>query len=121
MMTPLTVGWLWNARADPRAGRLPALPIDTRAPENGVSPLEINLRPGPDSAATGVRITLLAVIVWIALVVWLGLVVWSLSVVRAAAGSDAPAPAPARIPTGHVPFAGRRRAMAIGQTAALAA
>src|SRR4051795_2637736 len=79
------------------------------------------LRPGPDCAPTGVRITLLAVIVWIALVVWLGLVLWSLSVVRAAAGSDAPAPGPARIPTGHVPFAGRRRAMAVGQTAALAA
>src|SRR3954463_13147154 len=77
------------------------------------------LRPGPDCAPTGVRITLLVVIVWIALVVWLGLVLWSLSVVRAAAGSDAPAPGPARIPTGHVPFAGRRRAMAVGQTVAL--
>ena len=59
-------------------------------------------------------------IVWIALVVWLCLVVWSLSVVRAAAGADAPTPAPARIPTGHVPFAGRRRAMAIAQTVVLA-
>ena len=36
---------------------------------------------------------MLFVIVWIALVVWLGLVIWSLSVVRAAAGADAPAPA----------------------------
>ena len=35
---------------------------------------------------------MLAVIVWIALVVWLGLVIWSLSVVRAAAGADAPPP-----------------------------
>jgi putative nucleotidyltransferase with HDIG domain len=66
---------------------------------------------------------LLAVIVWIALVVWLGLVIWSLSVVRAAAGSDAPAPPTERerFPAGRVPFAGRRRAMAIGQAIALAA
>jgi putative nucleotidyltransferase with HDIG domain len=64
---------------------------------------------------------LVAVIVWIALVVWLGLVIWSLSVVRAAAGADAPAP-PAereRTPVTRLPFAGRRRAMAIGQSIAL--
>ena len=54
-------------------------------------------------------------IVWIALVVWLGLVIWSLSVVRAAAGADAPAPARTRAPAGGVPFAGRRRAMAVSQ------
>src|SRR4051812_4795434 len=73
------------------------------------------LRPGPDCAYTGVRTKLLPVIVWIALVVWLGLVIWSLSVVRAAAGADAPAPARTRAPTGGVPFAGSRRAMAISQ------
>src|SRR3954454_24762819 len=81
-----------------------------------------NLRPGPDCAGTGVRIKLLAVIVWIALVVWLGLVMWSLSVVRAAAGTDAPAPTvPIRehLATGRVPYAGRRRAMAFGQALAL--
>src|SRR4051794_38484679 len=78
-----------------------------------------NLRPGPDCAGTGVRIKLLAVIVWIALVVWLALVIWSLSVVRGAAGTDAPAPTRERIPTGRVPFAGRRRAMAGGQAIAL--
>src|SRR3954451_12574386 len=120
----------WNRRADPRercdtrfsppysdprnrstGRRFDTLPVNTSA----------ELRPGPDCAPTGVRITLLSVIVWIALLVWLGLVIWSLSVVRAAAGMDAPAPAPARIPTGSVPFAGRRRAMAIGQAIALAA
>src|SRR4051794_24413796 len=73
------------------------------------------LRPWPDCARTGVRTKLLPVIVWIALVVWLGLVIWSLSVVRAAAGADAPAPARTRAPTGGVPFAGSRRAMAISQ------
>src|SRR4051794_2211664 len=120
----------WNRQADPRercdtrfsppysdprnrstGRRFDTLPVNTSA----------ELRPGPDCAPTGVRITLLSVIVWIALVVWLGLVIWSLSVVRAAAGMDAPAPAPARIPTGSVPFAGRRRAVAIGQAIALAA
>ena len=64
---------------------------------------------------------MLAVIVWIALVVWLGLVTWSLSVVRAAAGTDPPAAAPERFPLGRVPLAGRRRAMAIGQSLALVA
>ena len=54
-------------------------------------------------------------IVWIALVVWLGLVIWSLSVVRAAAGADAPAPTRTRAPTSGVPFAGRRRLIAVGQ------
>src|SRR3954454_24834945 len=47
---------------------------------------------------------------------------WSLSVVRAAAGTDAPAPpTPGRdtFPVGRVPYAGRRRAMAIGQAIAL--
>src|SRR3954454_1205321 len=78
------------------------------------------LRPGPDCAYTGVRTKLLFVIVWIALVVWLGLVIWSLSVVRAAAGADAPAPARTRAPHGGVPLAGRRRAMAIGQAVLLA-
>jgi hypothetical protein len=63
---------------------------------------------------------LLAVIVWIALVVWLGLVVWSLSVVRAAAGADPPAPDRAGTPPGGLPFARRRRAMTIGQGIALA-
>src|SRR3954451_14738576 len=79
------------------------------------------LRPGPDCAYTGVRTKLLFVIVWIALVVWLGLVIWSLSVVRAAAGADAPAPARTRAPYGGVPLAGRRRGMAIGQGARLGA
>ena len=54
-------------------------------------------------------------IVWIALVVWLGLVIWSLSVVRAAAGADAPAPTRTRGPTSGAPFAGRRRLIAVGQ------
>ena len=62
---------------------------------------------------------MLPVIVWIALVVWLGLVIWSLSVVRAAAGADAPSPPRTRAPHGGVPFAGRRRAMAIGQSVLL--
>jgi hypothetical protein len=61
----------------------------------------------------------LAVIVWIALVVWLGLVVWSLSVVRAAAGSDPPAPARGRAATSRILYAGRRRAMAFGQAVGL--
>ena len=60
-------------------------------------------------------------IVWIALVVWLGLVIWSLSVVRAAAGGDPPAPTQERFPAGRVPYAGRRRAMAGGQVLALVA
>jgi putative nucleotidyltransferase with HDIG domain len=59
----------------------------------------------------------LAVVVWIALVVWLALVVWSLSVVKGAAGSDAPGiapePPPPRSP--RLPYAGRRQAIAIGQ------
>jgi putative nucleotidyltransferase with HDIG domain len=59
----------------------------------------------------------LAVVVWIALVVWLALVVWSLSVVKGAAGSDAPGmapePSPPRAP--RLPYAGRRQAIAIGQ------
>src|SRR3954465_5468851 len=80
------------------------------------------LRPGPDCAPTGVRITLLVVIVWIALVVWLGLVMWSLSVVRAAAGTDAPAPRPrCLLAAGRVPCSGRRGAMALGQAVALVA
>ena len=54
-------------------------------------------------------------IVWIALVVWLGLVIWSLSVVRAAAGADAPPPGRTRAPSGGVPLAGRRRTIAVGQ------
>src|SRR5262249_46893640 len=58
-------------------------------------------------------------IVWIALVVWLGLVAWSLSVVRAAAGADAPARTRDRVPSVRLPFAGRRRAMAAGQAVAL--
>jgi hypothetical protein len=62
---------------------------------------------------------LLVVIVWIALVVWLGLVIWSLSVVRAAAGADAPAPARSRTLSIGIPYAGRRRAIAVGQGAAL--
>jgi hypothetical protein len=62
---------------------------------------------------------LLFVIVWIALVVWLGLVIWSLSVVRAAAGADAPAPARSRTLNVGIPYAGRRRAIAVGQGAAL--
>src|SRR4051812_50227369 len=40
---------------------------------------------------------------------------WSLSVVRAAAGTEAPAPARIGAPVSGVPFAGRRRAIAIGQ------
>ena len=61
-------------------------------------------------------------IVWIALVVWLGLVIWSLSVVRGAAGADAPVPSPEppeRLPLGTVPYAGRRRAMAGAQAIGL--
>src|SRR3954447_8055078 len=73
------------------------------------------LRRGPDCAPTGVRTKLLVVIVWIALVVWLGLVMWSLSVVRAAAGADAPAPTRTRAPVSGVLFAGRRRLMAVSQ------
>src|SRR3954465_15178152 len=72
----------------------------------------------PDCAFEGVRITVLPVVVWIALVVWLGLVIWSLSVVRAAADADAPAPVSAasrRAGAARLPYAGRRRAMAIGQ------
>jgi hypothetical protein len=59
------------------------------------------------------------VIVWIALVVWLGLVIWSLSVVRAAAGADAPAPARSKPLNVGVPYAGRRRAIAVSQGVAL--
>ena len=58
-------------------------------------------------------------IVWIALFVWLGLVIWSLSVVRAAAGADAPVLARTRIPSVAIPYAGRRRAIAVGQGLAL--
>src|SRR3954447_4207721 len=77
------------------------------------------LRPGPDCARTGVRTKLLAVIVWIALVVWLGLVIWSLSVVRAAAGADAPATPRTKAPASGVPLGGRRRVMIIGQAVLL--
>ena len=59
-------------------------------------------------------------IVWIALVVWLVLVLWSLSVMRAAAGADAPAPTPEGSQYGGVPLAGRRRATAAAQALALA-
>ena len=61
-------------------------------------------------------------IVWIALVVWVGLVIWSLSVVRGAAGADAPVPTrekPEKVSNGRIPLGGRRRAMAIGQGIAL--
>src|SRR3954453_22551411 len=78
------------------------------------------LRPGPDCAYTGVRTKLLFVIVWIALVVWLGLVIWSLSVVRSAAGADAPPPARTRAPYGGGSLAWRRRAKAIRQGLLLA-
>src|SRR3954464_1340118 len=87
---------------------------------NAQYPVDNQLRPGPDCARTGVRTKLLLVIVWIALVVWLGLVIWSLSVVRSAAGADAPSPARTRAPYGGVPLAGRRRMMAIGQAVLLA-
>src|SRR3954447_6483964 len=63
----------------------------------------------------GYALPCIAVIVWIALVVWLGLVMWSLSVVRAAAGADAPAPTRTRAPVSGVLFAGRRRLMAVSQ------
>jgi hypothetical protein len=59
------------------------------------------------------------VIVWIALVVWLALVLWSLSVMRRASGSDAPASTRSRNLYGGVPLAGRRRATAVGQAVAL--
>src|SRR5262249_52316561 len=75
------------------------------------------LRPGPDCVMSGVRATVLAVVVWVALVVWLALVAWSLSVMRAAGASDRPgadpASAPSRVP--RAPFAGRRRVIAITQ------
>jgi putative nucleotidyltransferase with HDIG domain len=65
----------------------------------------------------------LAVVFWIALVVWLALVVWSLSVVRRAAGADAPddvhPDALRRSP--RMPYAGRRRALAVVQSVLLAA
>src|SRR3954451_9266113 len=96
-----------------------------RAPTNRRSTLEIldspQLRPGPDCVIRRVRTKLSVVIVWIALVVWLGLVIWSLSVVRAAAGADAPAPPRPRAAYGGVPLAGRRRWMALGQGALLVA
>ena len=60
-------------------------------------------------------------VVWLALIVWLGLVIWALSVVRAAAVADAPPPAPERLAAGRVPYAGRRRAMAITQGVLLVA
>ena len=110
--------WRMQRRADPRRRpRVPASrhlmphPAQKSFRASGTCPIP-QLRPGPDCARTGVRTKLLAVIVWIALVVWLGLVIWSLSVVRAAAGADAPAPARTRAPTSGVPFAGRRRLMA---------
>src|SRR6478752_984301 len=78
------------------------------------------LRPRPDCAHTGVRTKLLVVIVWIALVVWLGLVAWSLSVVRAAAGADAPAPTRSRTSNSGIPYDARRRVIAVGQAVALA-
>ncbi len=60
-------------------------------------------------------------VIWVALAVWLLLVCWSLSVVRAAAGADAPSASPSRAasrpPT--APFAGRRRVMLIAQGALL--
>ena len=56
---------------------------------------------------------MLSLVLWLALIVWLGLVVWALSVVRAAAVVDAPSPSPERLAAGRVPYAGRRRAMAI--------
>ena len=58
---------------------------------------------------------MLPVVVWLALIVWLGLVIWALSVVRAAAVADAPPPAPERVPTGRVPFAGNGKAIALGE------
>jgi hypothetical protein len=63
------------------------------------------------------------VVVWIALVVWLALVLWSLSVVRGAAGADRVAPHDAAPPPRppRLPYAGRRRAIALGQAALLAA
>ena len=64
---------------------------------------------------------MLAVVVWVALVVWLALVIWSLSVVRAAAGADAPAaapPEPIRESRPRLPLAGRRRWVAIAQAVA---
>src|SRR4051812_4537469 len=94
-----------------------------QSPKEGVSECPIlvkgELRPGPDCTRTGVRTKLLSVIVWIALVVWLGLVIWSLSVVRAAAGADAPAPARSKTLNVGIPYAGRRRAIALSQGVAL--
>src|SRR4051812_25945900 len=86
---------------------------------NAQYPVDHQLRPGPDCARTGVRTKLLLVIVWIALVVWLGLVVWSLSVVRAAAGADTPAPTRSRTLGLGIPYARRRRAIAVAQGVAL--
>ena len=63
---------------------------------------------------------MVSVVVWLALIVWLGLVIWALSVVRAAAVADAPPPTPDRLAAGRVPFAGRRRAMAVTQAVLLA-
>ncbi|HET6547388.1 MAG TPA: HD domain-containing phosphohydrolase [Solirubrobacter sp.] len=60
-------------------------------------------------------------IIWIALVVWLGLVLWSLSVVRAAADTDLPVRERAPVAPARLPFAGRRRAMALAQAALLVA
>ena len=64
---------------------------------------------------------MLSVVVWLALIVWLGLVIWALSVVRAAAVADAPSPSPERLAAGRVPYAGRRRAMAVTQGVLLVA
>ena len=103
MMTPLSVVGLERGLTPAERPVVPAMraPYATVRKQVSVRPglrKHSQLRPGPDCARTGVRIKLLAVIVWIALVVWLGLVIWSLSVVRAAAGADAPAPPPNREP-----------------------
>ena len=119
---------LVTRRADPRG-------VGTRATESYTDPEQCSRTvsgvldyaaatvrtsgPGLIALHKGYALPLLAVIVWIALVVWLGLVVWSLSVVRAAAGADAPAPAagtPAPRAACRSPAA--RRAMAIGQALA---
>src|SRR3954454_11752843 len=111
-------------RADPRrTAYYPPARRLCHSPNSGFpaswKPETPQLRPGPDCARTGVRTKLLAVIVWIALVVWLGLVIWSLSVVRAAAGADAPATPRTKAAASGVPLGGRRRVMIIGQSVLL--